>query len=42
MRENCRRDGDSGVALGRVNEASRLIKEHFDEVRSAWAKHFPG
>jgi hypothetical protein len=25
----------------RVNEATRLIEEHLNEIRSAWAKHFP-
>ena len=24
-----------------VTEAQRLIEEHVDEIRSAWAKHFP-
>ncbi len=24
-----------------VTEAQHLIEEHFDEIRSAWAKHFP-
>lgn len=31
-----------GLNASRVNEASKLIEEHFDEIRSAWAKHFPG
>ena len=25
-----------------VTEAQRLVEEHLDEIRSAWAKHFPG
>jgi hypothetical protein len=25
-----------------VAEAQSLIEEHLDEIRSAWAKHFPG
>ena len=25
-----------------VNEAAKLIEEHLDEIRSAWARHFPG
>ena len=25
-----------------VTEAQSLIEEHLDEIRSAWAKHFPG
>jgi len=25
-----------------VTEAQRLIEEHLDEIRNAWAKHFPG
>jgi hypothetical protein len=24
-----------------VTEAQRLIEEHLDEIRNAWAKHFP-
>ena len=31
-----------GLNTPRVNEASKLIEEHLDEIRSAWAKHFPG
>ena len=31
-----------GLNAPRVNEASKLIEEHLDEIRSAWAKHFPG
>jgi hypothetical protein len=25
-----------------VTEAHNLIEEHLDEIRRAWAKHFPG
>ena len=25
-----------------VVEAQKLIEEHLDEIRGAWAKHFPG
>ena len=25
-----------------VTEVQRLIEEHLNEIRSAWAKHFPG
>ena len=31
-----------GLNAPRVNEAAKLIEEHLDEIRSAWAKHFPG
>jgi uncharacterized protein DUF4160 len=31
-----------GLNTARVNEASKLIEEHLDEIRRAWAKHFPG
>jgi hypothetical protein len=31
-----------GLSASRVNEAAKLIEEHLDEIRSAWAKHFPG
>ena len=31
-----------GLNTARLNEASKLIEEHLDEIRSAWAKHFPG
>jgi hypothetical protein len=25
-----------------IAEAEKLVKEHLNEIRSAWAKHFPG
>ena len=31
-----------GLNTPRVNEASKLIEEHLDEIRRAWAEHFPG
>ena len=31
-----------GLNATRVNEATKLIEEHLDEIRSAWVKHFPG
>ena len=31
-----------GLNSPRLNEAAKLIEEHLDEIRSAWAKHFPG
>lgn len=31
-----------GVNAARLNEASTLVEEHLDEIRSAWARHFPG
>jgi len=30
-----------GLNASRINEASQLIVEHFDEILSAWARHFP-
>ena len=31
-----------GLSLRQVNTALRLVKEHEDEIRKAWKKHFPG
>ena len=31
-----------GLNVARLNEASKLVEEHLDEIRSAWAQHFPG
>ena len=31
-----------GLNAPRLNEAAKLIEEHLDEIRSAWATHFPG
>lgn len=31
-----------GLNVTRLNEATKLVEEHVDEIRSAWAKHFPG
>lgn len=31
-----------GLNVARLNEASKVVEEHLDEIRSAWAKHFPG
>jgi hypothetical protein len=31
-----------GLNAPRVNEALKLIEEHLDEIRRAWAEHFPG
>ena len=31
-----------GLNAPRLNEAAKLIEEHLDEIRSAWAKRFPG
>lgn len=31
-----------GLNMARLNEASKLVEEHLDEIRSAWAQHFPG
>ena len=30
-----------GLKPKRLAEAERLVEEHLDEIRSAWAKHFP-
>ena len=34
--------GNFGLKPKQVTEAKDLIEEHLDEIRSAWAKHFPG
>jgi hypothetical protein len=31
-----------GLSQARVNIAARLIREHENEIRSAWARHFGG
>lgn len=31
-----------GLKAKRLAEAEKLVEEHVDEIRSAWAKHFPG
>jgi hypothetical protein len=31
-----------GLKLPRLTEASKLVEEHLNEIRSAWGKHFPG
>lgn len=31
-----------GLNAPRVNEASKLIEGHLDEIRRAWGEHFPG
>jgi hypothetical protein len=31
-----------GLKPKRLAEAEKLVKEHLNEIRSAWAKHFPG
>jgi hypothetical protein len=33
---------DYGLGPKRVNAALKIIKEHRDEIRKAWAKHFGG
>ncbi len=33
---------NSGLSDRLVAKAERLIREHEDEIRSAWAEHFPG
>ncbi len=30
-----------GLKPKQITEAEKLIKEHANEIRSAWAKHFP-
>lgn len=29
-----------GLSPREINEAQRLVEEHYDEIRSAWNKHF--
>ena len=31
-----------GLKAKRLAEAQELVEEHAHEIRSAWAKHFPG
>ena len=31
-----------GLKARRLAEAQELVEEHANEIRSAWAKHFPG
>ena len=31
-----------GLKAKRLAEAQKLVEEHVNEIRSAWAKHFPG
>jgi len=31
-----------GLNATRLNDAIRIVEEHLDEIRSAWAEHFPG
>lgn len=31
-----------GLKPKQIAEAAKLIEEHLNEIRSAWAKHFPG
>jgi len=31
-----------GLKGKRLAEAERLVEEYVDEIRSAWARHFPG
>ena len=31
-----------GLKAKRLAEAEKLIEEHVNEIRDAWAKHFPG
>ena len=31
-----------GLKPKQVAEAQKLVEEHLDEIRHAWAKHFPG
>jgi hypothetical protein len=31
-----------GLKANRLAEAQKLDEEHVDEIRSAWARHFPG
>ena len=31
-----------GLKARRLAEAQKLVEAHFDEIRDAWRKHFPG
>ena len=31
-----------GLSQRELNEALRLVREHEDEIRTAWRIHFPG
>ena len=31
-----------GLKSQQVPEARKLVEEHIDDIRRAWAKHFPG
>jgi hypothetical protein len=31
---------DFGLGTARIRSARRIIKEHYDEIRSAWDTHF--
>jgi len=31
---------DYGLGSTRINAARRIIEEHIDDIRSAWARHF--
>ena len=33
---------DYGLGAIRINAARKIIEEHVDDIRSAWAKHFRG
>ena len=33
---------DYGLGAIRINAAHKIIEEHVDDIRSAWAKHFRG
>lgn len=32
----------TGLSQREINEALRLVKEHQDDIRSAWQQHFSG
>lgn len=34
--------GNYGLKPPLATKAQRLVEEHVDEIRAAWAKHFPG
>jgi len=33
---------DYGLGQTRINAARKIIEEHRDEIRAAWARHFGG
>jgi len=34
-------EANYGLKAQQVTEVQKLIEEHLDEIRAAWARHFP-